>query len=294
MINYDYTKHSLENENRTYFISDYCPPPINSLNVSRKGPLPRMVHPHLNGIPTYDWSPTTQGLILGSFFYGYIILQVPAGRIAEVLGGKWIVFIGVLGSGIINLMTPFLTNSIPILTTSRVFLGLIQGGVFPACFSLIVNWMPPNQRSLGFGLVNVGSNLGAVFAASLTGYICQDIGWPFSFFIIGGIATSWTIMCWMVLVRSRPSRQEIEESTGILKSNTDQSLCCAACASKANACSQTNQSMSVPWTKILTNKAVISAGMCRFVGIFGYLTLQTKLPAYLEDILHEPASTVSN
>lgn len=318
MVNYDFlSRHHTTNSNSSTsgLISNYCP--VNGVNYndsfkrSQKNPLRvTLLHPHLQGIPEYDWLPTTQGLILGSFFYGYVVFQVPSGRIAEMVGGKWIVFVGIFGSGVINLLTPFMTHSISLLTTSRVILGLIQGGVFPACFSLIVNWMPPEQRSLGFGLVNVGANLGTVFAAAATGYISQNFGWPFSFFVIGGIALSWSILCWLTFVRNRPNQQEMEELTPVIPKMVSSNglpplTSCVICQrdtdQESSISSQTDLARhssskskpSVPWMLILTNRAVVSAGLCRFVGIFGYLTLQTKLPAYLEDILHEAASTVS-
>lgn len=49
--------------------------------------------------PRFDWDPSTQGLILGGFFYSYIIVQVPMGRFAEIFGAKSIIGVGLLGSG---------------------------------------------------------------------------------------------------------------------------------------------------------------------------------------------------
>ena len=31
-----------------------------------------------------------QGVILGMFFYGYVLTQLPGGRLAEIMGGKWL------------------------------------------------------------------------------------------------------------------------------------------------------------------------------------------------------------
>lgn len=248
-------------------------------------------------LKTYDWSPTTQGLILGAFFYGYILLQVPAGRFAEILGGKWIVAIGLLISGLVNLVTPWLTDSIALLTASRVVLGLAQGLIMPAAFCLIVIWMEPNERSLGVGLVNVGGNLGVVFASAVTGYVSQVYGWPFSFIGLGVFTIAWTLSFWLCFVRSHPEAEEV----GILRSDSGSSSgsnslkgSLKSISSEINSCELASKvKPSVPWLQILTNKAVLSAGLCRFCGTFGYLTLQTKLPAYLESVLHESASDVS-
>lgn len=47
-----------------------------------------------------------QANILGSFFYGYLITQIPGGRMAEVFGGKWLFGLGVLCTAILTLLTP--------------------------------------------------------------------------------------------------------------------------------------------------------------------------------------------
>ena len=51
---------------------------------------------------TFPWTGPEQGLILGSYFYGYFITQLPGGRIAEVTSAKWTfgisVFLNCLGA----------------------------------------------------------------------------------------------------------------------------------------------------------------------------------------------------
>jgi ACS family sodium-dependent inorganic phosphate cotransporter-like MFS transporter 5 len=66
----------------------------------------------------------TQGYILGSFFYGYVITQLPGGRLAELFGGKWIFGTGVLVTSIFTLLTPIAAKlSIYALIAVRVFEG---------------------------------------------------------------------------------------------------------------------------------------------------------------------------
>jgi hypothetical protein len=36
----------------------------------------------------FVWDISTRNLIIGSFFYGYMVLQFPGGRVAELFGGK--------------------------------------------------------------------------------------------------------------------------------------------------------------------------------------------------------------
>ena len=41
-----------------------------------------MLQPTPSTGDTYNWDRSEQGLILGSFFYGYIVTQIPGGWLA--------------------------------------------------------------------------------------------------------------------------------------------------------------------------------------------------------------------
>jgi MFS family permease len=49
---------------------------------------------------------TSSENILGAFFYGYIVTQLPGGWLATRYGGKWVFGIGVLGTAALTLLTP--------------------------------------------------------------------------------------------------------------------------------------------------------------------------------------------
>lgn len=289
-------------------LSSYCPipkdfkaqsdPSINSSFLhSSHSPI------HTLNVETYEWTPTTQGLILGSFFYGYIVTQIPAGRLSEIFGGKWIVAVGIFFSGVLNILVPMIASSTSLLVTSRVFLGMVQGGVYPALFQITTSWMSKNEVSIGFGMVNVGGNLGAVFAASITGYLSQYTGWPSSFYVIGSIAICWTIF-WIGIVRSHPKKVidlevdmdaedcDMDEKEVALNSIKYQQMKDIELNSTGSG-SPSDEIQVVPWMAIITNKAVIGAVCARFAASYAYLTLQIKLPAYLTDILHASAAEVS-
>ncbi|KAI4903222.1 hypothetical protein NFI96_021620 [Prochilodus magdalenae] len=70
----------------------------------KKNNSPPMPHP--NSGPTYNWDSETQGWILSSFFYGYIITQIPGGYLARRYGAKWLMGCGLLGTAVFTLVTP--------------------------------------------------------------------------------------------------------------------------------------------------------------------------------------------
>jgi ACS family sodium-dependent inorganic phosphate cotransporter-like MFS transporter 5 len=79
-----------------------------------------------------------QGLILGSFFYGYVCTQVPGGRLAELWGGKWLYGLGVLVTALFTLLTPWAARtSVYLLVAVRVMEGLGEGVTFPAMHAML-------------------------------------------------------------------------------------------------------------------------------------------------------------
>lgn len=73
----------------------------------------------------FAWEKDIQGHILGAFFYGYLVSQVPGGLLAERFGGKW-VLVGSLGlSTLATVLTPVAARaSYVLLIFLRVLCGI--------------------------------------------------------------------------------------------------------------------------------------------------------------------------
>lgn len=76
----------------------------------------------------FDWDEKTQGLILASFFWGYVITQIPGGMWADKYGGKITVALGVMLSSLGSLLTPYVarTHGPIALVVLRLVIGLAQ------------------------------------------------------------------------------------------------------------------------------------------------------------------------
>ncbi len=60
---------------------------------------------------TFNWDEEIQNQILSSFYYGYILTQVPGGWFADRFGGKWIFGLGVLCTSVLTLLTPLAASA---------------------------------------------------------------------------------------------------------------------------------------------------------------------------------------
>lgn len=76
----------------------------------------------------FDWDEKTQGLVLASFFWGYVITQMPGGLLADKYGGKVTLGIGMLFSSIGTILTPLVARNYgPVaLIVLRLIIGLAQ------------------------------------------------------------------------------------------------------------------------------------------------------------------------
>lgn len=83
--------------------------------------------------PKFNWNSHEQGIILGSFFYGYVATQVPGGMLANRIGGKWVFGVGMLITAVFSLVTPMAANAgIEWLVAVRVVQGLGEGVTNPS------------------------------------------------------------------------------------------------------------------------------------------------------------------
>lgn len=245
-----------------------------------------VVNPNL----TYDWSPKTQGIVLGSFWYSYMCMQVPSGRMAEEFGGKWIVAISLFGSALINIITPFITGSLAVLVTSRVILGVLQGGIFPSCYAMLYTWMPQKERSFSLACMDVGGTLGSIVAASVTGYLSEHGfagGWPSSFYV-SGLISAITFAIWIVYTHSFP-----EEHPFISEAELRYIQQTRGTGKNALGAISNKISGPVPWRAILTSAPVLAVIASKFSLGWTFFTILSKLPAYLNDVLHVAPTEVS-
>nr|XP_054485134.1 sialin isoform X2 [Agelaius phoeniceus] len=117
--------------------SNVCPEHSSTINVPRNTTGEK-----------YSWDAETQGWILGSFFYGYIITQIPGGYLASRIGGKLLLGFGIFGTSVFTLLTPLAANlGVGYLIAVRALEGLGEGVTFPAMHSMWSSWAPPLERS---------------------------------------------------------------------------------------------------------------------------------------------------
>jgi len=182
---------------------------------------------NIEDLAEFHWSPETIGYVDASFFWGYIVTQLPGGFLASKFPSNRLFGTAIFLSSCLNLLIPAATKLDPkAVIVVRVLQGLVEGVTYPSCHGIWRWWAPPLERSRLATLAFCGSYGGAVLGMPVSGYLADGIGWyaPFYFYGVAGII--W-YMFWLWLSFEKPAKHPsispreqlyIEKSIGDTKS----------------------------------------------------------------------------
>ncbi|RXG53131.1 putative transporter slc-17.2 [Armadillidium vulgare] len=152
----------------------------------------------------FDWDEHTQGLILGAFFYGYILTNILGGILANYFGGKIVVGVSIFLTGILTLFSPLAARSSGIaFSVVRALEGAAEGIFYPGMNILVGSWYPKMERSKFTSYIFAGLELGTVVGMLGSGWLCSTDflgGWPSVFYVSGVLSLIWVVI-WMICIK---------------------------------------------------------------------------------------------
>ncbi|XP_048241386.1 sialin-like, partial [Haliotis rufescens] len=133
----------------------------------------------------FDWDNNLQGAVLASFFYGYILTQLPGGFLATRYGGKYLFGGGIFVTAVLTILTPvFATWSVYLLIAVRVIEGLFEGVTYPAIHAMWSKWAPPQEKTKLATFAFSGAYFGTVLAMPACGSLAASSGgWQSIFYV---------------------------------------------------------------------------------------------------------------
>ncbi|KAI8502839.1 hypothetical protein Bbelb_195410 [Branchiostoma belcheri] len=219
-----------------------------------------------------DWSESVKGVLLGAYFYGYIITQVIGGVLERKFGGKIVYGTGMFVAAALNVLSPVASRASPwAMFAVRFSMGLVSGVLFPSFYGLWGRWAPATERTKLLAFCYIGLPLGNVINYPLSAFLAAELGWEAIFYIPGASVAVW-LVAWILLAYDSPakhpriSKEEqkyIEGSTGLRE----------------------QQKRAVPWLKLLTSPSVWALVIGQFSSNWGIYFLVTQLPNYMKTVL---------
>ncbi|XP_076751180.1 major facilitator superfamily transporter 9 [Xylocopa sonorina] len=220
----------------------------------------------------FDWDSKTQGLVLSSFFYGYISTQLLGGWLAARIGGKRVFGLGIATTAFLTIITPPLARiSVYILITLRIVEGICEGVTYPCIHAIWAQWSPPLERSKLATLAFSGSFFGTVFAMPVAGLMAENLGWPSVFYVFGTAGLVWFFF-WWITVKDKP-----EDDASISEAEL--------AYIKSSLGNKKAEKIVHPWKEMFTSPPVWAIVAAHFSENWGFYTMLTQLPTFMNDVL---------
>ncbi|XP_030383238.1 putative inorganic phosphate cotransporter [Scaptodrosophila lebanonensis] len=231
--------------------------------------------------PEFDWNEMERSYILSSFFWGYILTQFLGGWLCRRYGARLTMFVSTIGSALLALLPPFCVSwgGWQAYCTIRVGMGLFQGFLFPCIHAHLANWCPVNERNRLGAFANTGIDCGTLMAMFLSGKIAaSSMGWPGIFYISSTVGIIWCIV-WLIFGANTPRESKFisEAELKYIESSINQ-------GGKENEVQNARQ-IPVPWKAIFTSLPFWALMVARCSQAWGYSTLQTEMPTYMNGVL---------
>lgn len=221
----------------------------------------------------FGWSGTSKGLVLSSFFIGYMGAMIPTGWLANRIGGKLLLGFALVAWSVFTFLTPVAASlSFAMLIATRIAMGMGEAASFPAIYNLFARWLPPTERTRAVAFNLTGIAMGTIFALSTTGWLVATQGWQSVFYAFGGAGLVFAV-AWFWLVHARPSAHPaISPAERALLTPVE-----------ADAGEHGDP---VPWGCLLSHSAVWALIVNHFCSNWTLYLMLTWLPSYFRDAQH--------
>lgn len=216
----------------------------------------------------YNWPGSVSGLIQSSFFWGYMLSQIPGGYLCARFGGRrvlpYAVSLWTLAIG----MIPFVGGTVSGLCLARASVGLAEAVTPSAITDMVARTVPKEERSRTMSFIFAGLSGGSIVGLFLAPFLIERFDWE-SVFLAFAIGSAFWIFGFerlMTTFRAKePSiSQKLMTKTSQGKQKQDQ----------------------IPIRGILRSTPVRALAFTHFCGNYFHYTMLSWLPSYFTQTLN--------
>src|SRR5215469_2173162 len=153
---------------------------------------------------TLNITEQRSALLVGLFFLGYFLFQIPCSALARRFSSTRVVFISLISWGVLATLTGVIRH-FWLLAIDRFLLGVAESAIFPAMLVLLTQWFTRKERSRSNAFLIMGNPVTILWMSALTGFLIEELGWQKTFILEGLPSILWAAV-WILLMRDRPSQ----------------------------------------------------------------------------------------
>jgi MFS family permease len=147
-------------------------------------------------------NPAQAGSAVGIFFWGYLLLQIPGGYLAEHWSAKRFISILLVCWGLAAVACGLVRNWEEF-RAMRFVLGIAEGGVWPATLVLLAHWFPRAERARANAYWMLCLPAAVVISSPVSGWILGRWGWRAMLISEGALPFVWLII-WVFFIADHP------------------------------------------------------------------------------------------
>ena len=216
------------------------------------------------------WTQSEKGLVLSSFFIGYMTFMFASGWLATRFGGRRVLGLAVIAWSACTLLTPpAAALSLGTLVAARIAMGLGEAAVFPAAIELYGRRVPLLERTRAVGWLMNGIPVGTVVGLTASGWLVGRFGWPMPFYVFGALGILWAVL-WFRTIAGDPASERRHAGTARpLPGQPDRATASGA---------------PVPWRRLLLRAPLWAAVTAHFASVWTLYVLLSWLPSYFREV----------
>ena len=145
------------------------------------------------------WSESQYGDVVSWFSLVYAFGFLVAGRWLDRVGVRKGFAVAVVAWSLAAIGHAFARTTAGF-SAARALLGLGESANFPGAIKTVAEWFPKRERALAAGILNGGTNTGAILTPLLVPWIALTWGWRWAFILTGSLGFLWLLL-WLALYR---------------------------------------------------------------------------------------------
>lgn len=229
-------------------------------------------------MPEYGLSSVEVGTLFSALAFGYAMMTLPGGVIADLIGPRLLLGIALLLWSVLTGLTAVapgipglaLLGPFTAFLIIRVLTGAAQGPTYPACNKMISNWVAVDERGLASGLLLGSLGIGYALTPPVSAYLMVHAGWRVAFYVFA--AAGILLDLWWYYYATDIPEQHSRVSAAELKRIRGDS------ASLLNAGREP-----IPWSAMFGDSRVWLLCVVGFAAGYGFVTYQAWFYLYLTD-----------
>jgi DHA2 family multidrug resistance protein len=143
-------------------------------------------------------SPSQGAWVITSYAVAEAITVPLTGWLAQRFGAVKVFVAAMVGFGLFSALCG-LAPSLGVLVVFRILQGLAGGPMMPLSQTMLRRIFPPRQHAMAMGLWSMTTVVGPIVGPLLGGYLVDQAGWPWVFYINVPVAALCAVLTWRFL-----------------------------------------------------------------------------------------------